>query len=210
MKATMFFKLLLFLFITLGASTSYSQDQSFCDKNGPEATNQIIREKIYENIRYLKIKIKEEGTILRLENEYDELQTSFNGLFANIKNDLLFSTGKRRVCEQYGGELETLINKAEAFNSELITTLGKHRLPSQNASDVLSIIDWISKTENSYADKDQFYSELKWDDYDAINPNPEVAKPSVIKPPVISPSTVKPIAVKPPAIKPVNKITKEN
>jgi hypothetical protein len=159
-------KPILFALFVLLSATSFAQ--SICDKQGPNARNQRIREKIYQNIKAIKAQRVADTSALR--KEYMDIQVDINIVFGKMKNDLKLLTKKRKVCERYADELKPLIDTAEAINDKLLKALDRNIGAGLGVADLLSIIDWIWKKADQYKDtrKEEFYKELKWDDWDSI------------------------------------------
>lgn len=159
-------KSILFASFVLLSTTSFAQ--SICDRQGPNAQSQRIRDKIYQNIKAVKARKLADTSALR--KEYMDIQVDINIVFGKMKNDLKLLTKKRKVCERYADELKPLIDTADAFNNKLLKALDRNLGAGLGVADLLSIIDWVWKKAEQYTDtrKEEFYKELKWDDWDSI------------------------------------------
>lgn len=158
------------VFLLAFNNTFAQKDTSICTKKGPKATSQRIREKIYQNIR--EIKVTKSSDTFSLRKEYMDIQVEMNVIYELMKDDLTLLSNKKRICEKYLDQLKPELLKANQFNEKLLKTLEKNTGTSGLGSDdLLSIIDWIVKNAKEYGKerKAEFYNALAWKDWDKIN-----------------------------------------
>lgn len=155
--------------LTISSFISYSQKVDCSKPNNLIATNQKIREKTYQYVKLVTDKNRKvnEDSIFILTRDYIEIQTSFNALYTEMKEDRANFASKRLICNRYSDTLSKLIQQATDYDNRILKIISPNsKVNSFGVSDVLEIVDWLFKKFKE--GNTTFYDKVKWNDWDEI------------------------------------------